>query len=178
MCISWTIKCLNLHIYLLIAWILDFWLNVESNRKYTLLRYLCTINFWFVICTVNKLGIYSSILYKCCGLLSWYKTQHCNNAAYQFKIKHSIDKTLWLTNAISWPLSKRQISEMRPEILSFITETFWVKKIRFWIVTWVMVNGIYRYDNSDTLLKFSCSVRYSVWLCHNTVYVRRRRMLA
>jgi hypothetical protein len=85
---------------------------------------------------------------------------------------------LWLTNAISWALSKGQISEMRPERLGFITKTFWVKTIRFWVVTWVMVNGIYRYYNSDTLLKFSCSVRYGVWLCHYTVYVRCRRMLA
>jgi len=79
---------------------------------------------------------------------------------------------LWLTNAISWPLSKWKKSEMRPKRLGFITETFWVKTIRFWVVTWVMVNGIYWYDNSDTLLKFSCSVRYGVWLCHYAVYVR------
>jgi hypothetical protein len=93
-------------------------------------------------------------------------------------MKHSVDKTLWLTNAISWPLSEGQISETRPKRLGFITETFWIKTIRFWVVTWVMVNGIYWYDNSDTLLKFRCGVRYGVWPCYYTVYGRCRRILA
>lgn len=157
-----------------------------------MLGYLCSTNFWFTICTVNKLSMYSSILNKCCGLTRqhkthavqcsglpvWCKTQHHNNAAYQFKTKRGVDKMLWLTNAISWPLSKGQIRVTRPFRLDFITEAFWVKIIRFWVVVWVMVNGIYWYDNSDTLLKFSCSVRYGVWLCYYTVYVRCRRMLA
>jgi hypothetical protein len=93
-------------------------------------------------------------------------------------MKHGVNKMLWLTNAVSWPLSKGEISEMRPCRFGFITETFWVKTIRFWVVLWVMVNAIYWYDNPDTLVKFSCSVRYSVWPCYYTAYVRCRRMLA